>query len=341
MKPVNLAVIGCGRIGQMHAANIARHPGLNLAMVYDQDMKCALHVADKHDCAIADSADKLIQDYQNSGVLIASSTDTHFDYILKCVRSDKPVFCEKPVDLDITRVLACIEEVSQFEAPLQIGFNRRFDPGHEAARKALVDGEIGELRQVIITSRDPEMPPDEYYRVAGGILRDMTIHDFDLARFFLGEEPVEVFAVVDRLIDPKFLEEIDDHDTAAITMRTASGKQCIINNYRKAVYGYDQRVELVGSEGMLISDNQRPHEVRRFTGESTMGSIPFHYFFIERYRESFLKEMEAFSAAVNGLEPDVPTYEDGYRALMLAETAYRSVEEGRSVKVSELYPDFF
>jgi myo-inositol 2-dehydrogenase / D-chiro-inositol 1-dehydrogenase len=189
---------------------------------------------------------------------------------------------------------------------------------------------------VVITSRDPEMPPRAYYESAGGLLRDMTIHDFDLARFMLGEEPVEVFAIGGRLIDPGLMEELDDHDSAMIVMRTASGRQCHINNSRTAVYGYDQRVELMGSRGMIQSENRRPHEVRRFSGEVTAAGAPYEFFFVERYREAFRAELDAFVACVEaGGAPEVG-FEDGRRALLLAEAAYRSLAERRLVRVDEL-----
>jgi myo-inositol 2-dehydrogenase/D-chiro-inositol 1-dehydrogenase len=230
----------------------------------------------------------------------------------------------------------CAAAIAGTRVPIQLGFNRRFDPGHRAAREAAAKGEIGELHQVIITSRDPGMPPRSYYEMAGGLLRDMTIHDFDLARYMLGEEPVEVFAMGGRLIDPGLMDELGDHDTAMILMRTASGKQAHINNSRTSTYGYDQRVELLGTQGMLRSENRRPHEMRRYSAVEADAAEPYLHFFIERYREAFMAEIDAF---VDAVEQGVPTqvgFEDGRRALILAEAAYRSIAEGRMVRVDEI-----
>jgi myo-inositol 2-dehydrogenase/D-chiro-inositol 1-dehydrogenase len=269
-------------------------------------------------------------------VLVATNTGTHADYIEKSVAAGKPVFCEKPIDLSLDRVNRCAEAVLSKGVPVQIGFNRRFDPGHRAAWRAARAGEIGELNQVIITSRDPGMPPRSYYEVAGGLFRDMTIHDFDLARFMLGEEPSEVFAIGGRLIDRGMMEALNDYDSAMVIMRTKSGKQCHINNSRTSTYGYDQRVELLGSAGMLISGNRKPHELRRFGAAQSEAAGPYLDFFIDRYREAFNAEIDAFVHCIEtGDAPEVG-FEDGRRALILAEAAMRSAVEGRFVSVSEI-----
>ncbi|MDE0200889.1 MAG: Gfo/Idh/MocA family oxidoreductase, partial [Rhodospirillaceae bacterium] len=191
---VRIAVLGCGRIGQMHAANIARHPRASLAMVYDIDGAAAEAVAEREGARAMASAEEVLASPDADAVLIASATPTHADYIEMAVAAGKPALCEKPIDLTLARVEACRARIAGSSVPVQIGFNRRFDPGHRAARNAVLAGDIGDLHQVIITSRDPELPPRGYLEDAGGLLRDMTIHDFDLARYMLGEEPVEVFA---------------------------------------------------------------------------------------------------------------------------------------------------
>jgi myo-inositol 2-dehydrogenase/D-chiro-inositol 1-dehydrogenase len=263
-------------------------------------------------------------------------TPTHADYIEQAVAAGKPVLCEKPIDLSLARVDACAEAIRGKSAVIQLGFNRRFDPGHRAARDAVRAGEIGDLHQVVITSRDPGMPSRAYYESAGGLFRDMTIHDFDLARFMLDEEPEEVFAIGGRLIDPEMMTELDDFDSGMIILRTASGRMCHINNSRTAVYGYDQRVELLGTEGMLISGNRKPNEVTHFSASHTERAAPYLNFFIERYREAFDAEIGAFVEAVEtGVAPEVG-FEDGRRALMLAEAATKSAAEGRVVRVSEI-----
>jgi len=333
---VRIAVLGCGRIGQMHAANIARHPRASLAMVYDIDGAAAEAVAEREGARAMASAEEVLASPDADAVLIASATPTHADYIEKAVEAGKPALCEKPIDLTLARVEACRARIAGSSVPVQIGFNRRFDPGHRAARNAVLAGDIGDLHQVIITSRDPELPPRGYLEDAGGLLRDMTIHDFDLARYMLGEEPVEVFAVAGALIDPVLGAELDEVDSAMIVMRTASGMQCHINNSRTAVYGYDQRIELMGTEGMVQSGNRKPHEMRRYSAKSIEGAEPYLFFFIERYIEAFMAEIDAFVDAVEtGEQPEV-SFEDGRRALILAEAAYKSLSEKRLVQVSEI-----
>jgi myo-inositol 2-dehydrogenase/D-chiro-inositol 1-dehydrogenase len=333
---VRIAVLGCGRIGRMHAANVAAHPKAALAGVYDIDVSAAAEVAARHNVAAATSVGALLGSGEVDAVLIATATPTHADYIELAVAAGKAVLCEKPIDLDLGRVERCRATIAGSAVPVQLGFNRRFDPGHRAARAAVAAGEIGDLHQVVITSRDPGMPPRSYYEMAGGLFRDMTIHDFDLARFMLADEPTEVFAVGGRMIDPGLMAELDDHDTAMIVMRTADGKQCHINNSRTAVYGYDQRVELLGSAGMVTSGNRKPHEMARFSTGATEAAAPYQYFFIERYFEAFRAEIDAFVACVEaGAAPQVG-FEDGRRALILAEAAYRSLATGRMVRVHEI-----
>lgn len=333
---MRIAVLGCGRIGRMHAANIQAHPRASLAMVYDIHSPSASEVAAQHGVTAAESARAVFADTNVDAVLIATATETHANYIEQAVAAGKPVLCEKPIDLNLERVNRCAEAIKGKNVPVQIGFNRRFDPGHRSARVAAHSGEIGDLHQVIITSRDPEMPPRSYYEAAGGLMRDMTIHDFDLARYMLGEEPVEVFAIGGQLIDPALMDELDDHDSCMILLRTASGKQCHINNSRTAVYGYDQRVELLGTKGMLQSDNRRDNEVKRYSASTTEAAAPYQFFFIERYTEAFMAEISAFIDAIeNGTEPEVG-FEDGRRALILAEAAYLSLREQRMVQVSEI-----
>ncbi|MGI9506233.1 MAG: inositol 2-dehydrogenase [Geminicoccaceae bacterium] len=333
---IRIAVLGCGRIGRMHATNIAAHARADLAAVYDIDRPSAEAVSKEHSVVAAETADAVFASSDVDAVLIATVTDTHTDYIEKAVGAGKPVLCEKPIDLSLDRVNQCADVVLSTGVPIQIGFNRRFDPGHRAAKTAAQSGEIGDLHQVIITSRDPGMPPRSYYEVAGGLFRDMVIHDFDLARYMLEEEPIEVFAIGGRLIDPVLMDELNDYDTTMVIMRTASGKQCHINTSRSSTYGYDQRVELLGSTGMVISDNRRPYELRRYGAQKTGAAEPYLEFFIERYREAFDAEIEAFVDCIeHGRAPEVG-FEDGRQALILAEAAMKSVIESRFVTVNEI-----
>lgn len=334
---LRVAVLGCGRIGQMHAANIARHARTKLAMVYDVHTPSATAVAEREGVSVAETAEAVFASPEVDAVLIATATPTHADYIEQAVAAGKAALCEKPIDLDLNRVNLCAERIAGSDVPIQLGFNRRFDPGHRAARDAMTAGAIGDLHQVIITSRDPAIPPRAYLEAAGGLLRDMTIHDFDLARFMLGDDPVkEVFAVGGALIDPALGDELDEIDSAMIIMRTEGGKQCHINNSRTAVYGYDQRVELMGTTGMALSDNRKPHEMRTYSAKTTEVSAPYQFFFLERYSEAFNAQIDYFVDAVeNGTAPEVG-FEDGRQALILAEAAYKSLAEGRLVQVSEI-----
>ncbi len=332
----NIAVLGCGRIGKMHAANIAAHKQTTLAAVFDVYQPAAEEAGNLYGATVVSDVAEIFASPDIDGILIATATETHADYIEMAVKSGKPVLCEKPIDLDITRVNRCAEFIAGSNPIIQLGFNRRFDPGHRAARDAMRAGEIGDLHQVIISSRDPEMPPRSYLEAAGGLLRDMTIHDFDLARFMLDDEPVEVFAFANALIDPELCGELDEVDTAMILMRTADGKQCHINNSRTAVYGYDQRIELLGTQGMLLSGNRKPHEVKRFNAKESESAAPYLNFFIERYEQAFMAEISAFVNCIEkGTTPEVG-FEDGRKALVLAEAAYKSMVEGRMVRVEEI-----
>ena len=333
---LRIAVLGCGRIGQMHAANVARHPRATLATVFDLDKPSAERVARAQGVKAAASAEEVFSSQEVDAVLIATATPTHADYIEMAVAAGKPVLCEKPIDLSLARVATCAERIAGSSVPIQIGFNRRYDPGHGAARAAVRAGDIGELHQVVITSRDPGLPPRAYLEAAGGLFRDMTIHDFDLARFMLNEEPTEVFALANALIDPGLGAELDEVDSAMFVLRTASGKQCHINNSRTAVYGYDQRVELMGTTGMIISDNRKPHELRRYSAERVEAAEPYQFFFLERYQEAFMAEIDGFVDCVERGAQPLATFEDGRRALVLAEAAYISMREQRLVKVSEV-----
>ena len=331
-----IAILGCGRIGRMHAANIAAHPRASLAIVYDIHAPSSAEVAALHGVSAAQSAQEVFSSSDVDAILIATATPTHADYIEAAVAGGKPVLCEKPIDLSLARVNECARKVEGKGVPIQIGFNRRFDPGHRAARNAVAAGEIGELHQVIITSRDPGMPSRSYYEEAGGLFRDMVIHDFDLARFMLDEEPEEVFAIGGRLINPELMDELDDYDTSMVIMRTASGKQCHINTSRTSTFGYDQRVELLGTTGMVQSLNREPNEVRKFGTSHVEAADPYLEFFIERYREAFDAEVDAFVDSIENNTQVQASFEDGRRALILAEAAMKSATEGRFVKIDEV-----
>lgn len=333
---LKIAVIGTGRIGRMHAENIAAHPRAALAGVYDIHTPSAAEVAEKLQVPQFESVEAVLASPEVDAILIASSTATHADLIEAAVAVGKPVLCEKPIDLSLDRVNACAARIKDSNVPIMLGFVRRLDSGHAGVREAITSGRIGDLHQVIITSRDPDMAPDAYMEVSGGIFRDMTIHDFDMARFILGEEVTEVAATGSRLVKPELMEKLDDYDTVTVVLKTASGKQAIINNSRRAVYGYDQRVEAFGSTGMAISENHAMTKVRLFGADHTESAPPLLNFFIERYDPAFAAEIGAFVDAVEqGTQPPM-TFEDGRQALILAEAAIKSAKEGRTILTKDI-----
>lgn len=333
---VRIAVLGCGRIGVMHAANIANHPKAELAGVFDVNVAAAQSCGAKHGVKVFASAEDIFKSADVDAVLIATSTNTHSDFIEMAVASHKPALCEKPIDLDSKRVALCKSRIGDTTLPIMLGFVRRFDPGHRAARQAMLNGEIGDLHQVVITSRDPGMAPAAYIEVSGGIFRDMTIHDFDLARYMFGEEVETISATGSRLVDPALMETCKDFDTVVVTMTTTSGKQAVITNSRQAAYGYDQRVELFGNKGMVISENRRSTMVTKHLRDATNIAEPLLNFFIERYNDAFNAEIDSFVNAIQNKTPVEVGFEDGRIALLLADAAFKSIAEGRVVRLSEM-----
>ncbi|MCP4319592.1 MAG: inositol 2-dehydrogenase [Hyphomicrobiales bacterium] len=333
---LRISVLGCGRIGRMHADNIAAHPRAELVGVFDVYAPSAEEVSGKHGVINFNAAEDVFASSDVDAVLIATPTPTHVNFIEMGVNAGKAILCEKPIDLSTQRVNELKERIDGTDVPIMLGFVRRFDPGHAVARQALLDGEIGELHQVVITSRDPGMSPDAYVESSGGIFRDMTIHDLDLARFMLGEEVTTVTAHGARLVDPALMEKCDDFDTAVVTLVTASGKQAIITNSRKAVYGYDQRVELFGSGGMAISENHSENRMTKHLAAATNVSAPLKHFFIERYSAAFNAEIDHFVDAVE-TGADVPVgFEDGRLALLLADACFKSIAEARTIRINEM-----
>jgi myo-inositol 2-dehydrogenase/D-chiro-inositol 1-dehydrogenase len=331
---IRIAVLGAGRIGQIHAANVAANPNATLVSVSDTVPAAAAALAEKLGCEASTDALRELRRADVDAIIVGTPTDTHVPLTLAAVESGKPVLCEKPLDLDLAKADAAIAEIERHGVPVMIAFNRRFDPSASELRRAVLAGEIGDVRQVIITSRDPGPPPPAYILGSGGIFRDMLIHDFDMARWLLGEEPTEVFATASCLVDPK-IAELGDADTTMVIMRTASGQQCHINTCREAVYGHDQRIEVVGSGGMLQNDHLRPHTVRHFTNHKTDARAPLVHFFLDRYRDAYRIELEHFIAALNGKQPMPVTPRDGRKALQLAECAIESVRSGRAVAVPQ------
>lgn len=330
--PIAIALIGAGRIGRMHAGYLCAHPRFYLAAVCDRDLQLANAAAADAagDIIVADNADAIFADDDIRAVLIASPNDTHCDYIERA--KGKAVLCEKPVAESAARAKQCAAVIAGKDEPVQIGFNRRYDPGHSQLQKRVAAGEIGKLEKLIITSRDPGLPDENILRASGGLFADMMIHDFDMARFVLGEEPVMLFAAGAALTSP-LVKEIGDIDTAMVVMQTASGVLCTINCSRRAAYGYDQRVEAFGSEGMLISDNRTATNVRAHNAKITAAGEPLLHFFIDRYGDSYKLQLDAFADVFYGKHPPMPTFDDGRRAQILAEYSAQSLRDKKPVVV--------
>jgi len=327
---INFCQFGAGRIGQIHAANIAANRRASLRYVVDVHEASAKRLADEYGGTTADVGAALA-DPEVDAVLIASSTDTHADLMERSAKAGKAIYCEKPIDLDMQRVKTCLEVVDAAGVPLMLGFNRRFDPSFLALKAGVRAGRVGSVEMVQIVSRDPGPPPIEYIKVSGGLFRDMMIHDFDIARWLLDEEPVEVYANACCLVDSK-IGDAGDVDTAAVTLRTASGKLCQISNSRRAVYGYDQRIEVFGSAGMLQAENLRPTSVVHSAAEGIHSDPPYN-FFLERYPQAYKAELDHFIDCLETKTAPSPTGNDGAAALALAEAAVRSYAERRAVEV--------
>jgi myo-inositol 2-dehydrogenase/D-chiro-inositol 1-dehydrogenase len=317
----------------MHARLVAAQPDARVTWCYDVFEDSAKRTAEAVGAQATTDLDALLGADDVDAVLIASPTNTHVEMILRSAEAGKPILCEKPIDVDIEKVEECREKLTAFDVPLQLGFNRRFDPSHAGVRDAVANGEVGALELLVITSRDPGPPPPRpILEACGGLFRDTTIHDMDMARFVMGEEPVEVFAMAANRVDPIFAE-LGDVDTAMIVMQTASGTMCHINNSRRTNYGYDQRVEAFGAEGMVRSNNHRPSEVSRHGAGGTGKRDELLYFFIERYRAAYEAEIRDFIDQVSAGKPPNVTFEDGRRALILSEAALKSYETKQPVKV--------
>ncbi len=330
---LRFGIIGTGRIGDMHARLIALQPDAEITWCHDVVARAAESTAQAVGARTATGVDELIGAADVDAILIASATNTHVDFILMAAAAGKPVLCEKPIDVDLARVEECREQLRKTPVPVQIGFNRRFDPTHRAVQRAVAAGEIGPLELLVISSRDPGPPPPRaILEACGGLFRDTTIHDMDMARFVMGEDPVEVYAMAANRVDPIFAE-LGDVDTAMIVMRAPSGALCHINNSRRTNYGYDQRVEAFGARGMVRSDNLRPTEVSRHGADGTGQREPLLHFFIERYRAAYEAEIRDFIRSVALGEPPSVDFEDGRRALLLSEAAIRSWQSNRPVKV--------
>ena len=327
---MRFGVIGAGRIGKIHAGNIAARKDCEVRLIADADEAAAKALAESTGAKVA-SIEAIVAASDVDAVAICAPTDMHADLIEKAAEAKKAVFCEKPVDLNADRIRRCLNVVAASGAPLMIGFNRRFDPNFAAVRARIEQGTIGEVEIVQITSRDPSPPPVSYIARSGGLYRDMMIHDFDMARFLLGEEPVAVSALGAALVD-KAIGEAGDVDTAVVILQTKSGKVAEISNSRRATYGYDQRIEVHGSKGMLRAENVHESTVQ-FAGAHGFSGDKVLNFFLERYAGAYRDEIAAFVAAVASGKAPSPSGEDGLRAQLLADAADQSRRTGQLVRL--------
>lgn len=329
---VNFALLGAGRIGRVHAKAVSSNPDAKLVAVADAFPAAAQSIAAQYGAEVR-TIDEIEAARDIHAVIICTPTDTHADLIERFARAGKAIFCEKPVDLDIARVKACIDVVKETDAKLMVGFNRRFDPHFMAVKQAIDDGRIGKVEMITITSRDPGPPPLDYIGRSGGIFRDMTIHDFDMARFLLdGEEISSVSAHAAVLVDPA-IGAAGDYDSVTVILETVTGRQAVISNSRRATYGYDQRIEVHGSLGSASAENQRPISIEVATAEG-YSRPPLHDFFMTRYTEAYANEIAGFIAAIESGALISPSGEDGLLALQLADAALESVRTGRSITLA-------
>ncbi len=330
---VRIVVLGTGRIGSMHAALVARQvPGAELAGVFDVTDSAAA-IGAELDCPVAATLDDALA-IDADAVAICTSTDTHVDMMVAAAGAGRAIFCEKPVSLDLGEVDRGLAAVEAATVPLQIGFNRRFDPSHRGVADAVATGRLGEVHLCNITSRDPGPPPIEYIAASGGIFCDMTIHDFDMARFVTGSDVIEVYATGAVRIDPE-IGEAGDLDTAVVVLTHENGAITTIDNSRRAVYGYDQRVEAFGSHGMAGSDNF--HEANsRVATSAGFESPPLQHFFLERYTRSYLDQWDAFVEMVRDGTPSPVSGADGRAPLVIGLAAWKSVQERRPVRCDEI-----
>ncbi|MGP5930599.1 inositol 2-dehydrogenase [Corynebacterium glyciniphilum] len=330
-RPLRLALFGSGRIGQVHAANIAANPGLELAVIADPFVDGARKLAETNGADVVSDPSEVLARDDLDGVIIGSPTSTHVDLINKSVDRGLAVLCEKPIDLDIDVVTQCRERIGTPKSPIMLGFNRRFDPSFAAINRRVAEGEIGKLEQLTIISRDPAPAPRDYIAGSGGIFRDMTIHDLDMARFFV-PDIVEVSATATNVFTDEYME-FDDYDSAVVTLKGRDGELITITNSRHCAYGYDQRLEAFGPDGMLSATNMLPTTVKKYTRTETEQSDPYMNFFLERYVEAYAAELEAFAQSIRTGEQSSPTFDDGVMALVLANAAEESVKTGSAVQV--------
>ncbi len=330
---IRVGLLGAGRIGQVHARSISAHPGSELSAISDYFIDNAQKLAGQYGSK-AQTTDEILADTQIDAVLIATSTDTHADLIEKAAQAGKAVLCEKPVDLSLDRAKKCLKNTAHTKQPIMVGLNRRFDPSFGQLKASLDAGEIGKSELLSITSFDPAPPPLEYIKVSGGLFRDMMIHDFDMTHYLMNALPVSVSAQGSSIVDPD-IGEAGDVDTAVATLTYADGRIAVIKNSRRAVYGYDQRIEILGEKGLLQAQNILENTVVKSTVDGVVSAKPT-YFFLERYMPAYAAEWDAFVKSIVAKEEAPVSLSDGVAALALAEAATKSAQIGAPVLMKDI-----
>ena len=323
---INIALFGLGRIGQMHARNLNDNKEFNLKYVYDLNTNLSQKISNKLNCRSIIDPNIAFKDKNISCIFIATSTSTHLKFIEKALKNNKYVFCEKPLDINLKKIKECKKKIKNFLPKVQLGFNRRYDPSHNSLKKNLIKGKIGKLEKIIITSRDPAPPSVLYLKASGGIFKDMMIHDFDLARFYLQQDKFKsIFAIGSNLNDKRF-KKLKDFELATVILKSKKGIQCVITNSRHCSFGYDQRVELFGNKGMIISENKRSFETSLFTKDSTNKKTNLMNFFIERYSDAFKIQLAYLAKMCKEKKRPLANFDDGLESLKIAEHAMKSIK---------------
>lgn len=335
---IRFALFGAGFIGQVHGANIAANPRTKLQYVYDVNSEAAGKLAGRTGAQVAGSVEEIFAAGDVDAVLIASSTNTHAGLLSAAIKAGKPVYCEKPIDMSLDRVKAVVQEAHDNPSPIMMGFSRRFDPNHRALRQAVQAGEVGVVEMIQMACRSSAPPPISYIKVSGGQFRDQTIHMFDLLRWIAGQNPVEVYATGSAMMDPE-ITAVGDVDTSMLILKFADGALCHIDNSRHTGYGYDERIEVFGSEGLAESRRKPTREVALYKGSKVVEEGMFAGWF-ERMEPTFGLAIDAFAASLEGAEGiDYPTLQDGLAAQMIAEAAVESLHKNAPVKIAYWQPD--
>jgi len=329
---INVALLGFGRIGQMHAQNINKNKILKLLYVYEKIEKLGKKAQNLYNCRFERNYNKIFSDENVDIIFISSHTNTHIKFIEEAIRYKKTIFCEKPLDLNIHKITKTLNKIKKSKSKIQLGFNRRYDPGHHSIKKDLENNKIGRLEKIIITSRDPAPPSKSYLKYSGGIFKDMMIHDFDLCRYYLKNDEISEISSSASSFEP-FYKKIKDYELATVTMKSKKGVICVITNSRHCSFGYDQRVELFGKKGMLISGNQKNNATELFNSNQSHSQKPFLNFFIERYKEAYNLQLNDLISLHKKRAKPRSTFEDGYLALKIANAAYKSLIQKRLIKL--------